>query len=400
MMVSFALVVFLLSLFALAYTYVGYPLCLWFLAKIFRRPIRKASYESSVTIIVVAYNAAAMIEAKIRTCLEQDYPSERISVLIVSDGSTDETCALIDSLKESRVRVLSFAERRGKAACLNDAVAACKDEVLVFTDVRQRLHPAVLRTLTGNLADSTVGAVSGQLLFEREGMTDVGESLDAYWRYEKLLRKKESEIASCVGVTGALYALRRALFVPIAGDTILDDVLIPMNAVYQGKRVIFENDAIAYDRPSSNMAQERVRKVRTLAGNFQLISRKPSLLFPGLNPIAFQFFSHKVTRLISPLMLLLAFASNAFLVNVHSVFAITFGLQVVCYVLAVLGQLFPALCKFLPVRILSAFVSLNGYVVLGLVEFAFNRQAHLWQHNQSASRGAGAHNADVNGISK
>ncbi len=383
-----ALAVFLASLALLAYTFVGYPLLLSLWARIAPRPVKRTPFDPSVAIVVVVHNGAGLMERKIASCLAQDYPAERLRVLIASDGSDDDTHEVVASFNPSRVSLLPFPTRRGKAACLNDAIATCDEDVIVLTDARQALHPLAVRRLIDNLADDTVGAVSGQLVFERDGITAFGEGIDAYWRYEKFLRRTEGRIHSSVGVTGAIYALRRSCFRAIPPETILDDVLIPMNVVAQGYRVLFEDEALAYDRPSRDAAQERVRKVRTLAGNFQLLASYPWLVAPWRNPIATQFISHKVMRLIAPLAMALALLTNAFLATDPAggvLWRLTFVAQLAAYALAVLGLLSSAANRIRLVKLASAFLSLNWFVVLGFVEFLSNRNAHLWQNHQQVA---------------
>lgn len=382
---TLAMVAFLTALLVVAYTFAGYPLLLAVWARLAPKPLQRAGHDPSVAIVVVVHNGAQLIERKIASCLGQEYPADRLRIVIASDGSDDGTNDIVGSFDPGRVRLLPFQTRRGKAACLNDAIASCDEEILVLTDARQALHPQAVRRLVDNFADPLVGAASGQLVFERDDITDFGEGMDAYWRYEKFLRRAESRIHSSVGVTGAIYALRRSCFRPIPADTILDDVLIPMNAVAQGRRVLFVDDAIAYDRPSRNLAQEKLRKVRTLAGNFQLLAAHPWLLAPWRNPIFFQFVSHKLMRLLAPVALLVAFVANAALAADPAggvPWRLTFAAQLAAYVLAVLGLLSPTANRNRLVKLASAFLSLNWFVILGFVEFVSNRDAHLWRNHQ------------------
>lgn len=373
-------VIFWISIGVLVYTYFGYPLLLWALAKVHPKPVRSgASYQPNVVIVVVCHNEQKRIVAKLETCLEQDYPADRLRVLIASDGSTDDTVALVNGYPDKRVRALDFSSRRGKAACLNDAVATCSEEVIVLMDSRQRLNPQAVSALVANLADETVGAVSGELVFVQDDLTPFAEGIDAYWRYEKFIRHHEALSGSVVGVTGALYAIRRQCFEPISPQTILDDVAIPMQAAMKGWRVVFEKRAIAYDQPSAASAQERVRKVRTLAGNFQLLTLLPGLLVPWRNPLFLRFVSHKVLRLVAPFAMVIALVSNLMLSAQSMVYAILLVLQLLFYVLALLPALWSGAARLLPVKIASAFLHLNTFVVLGLIEFLSNKEAHLWR---------------------
>ncbi len=377
--------IFWVSVALVAYTYAGYPLLLALWARGFSRPIRRATVTPKVTVVVIAHNEEHRIVAKIETILAQDYPATALRVLVASDGSTDGTLAAIEPWRGNRVGAIGWPDRRGKAACLNDAVAACSEDVIVFTDARQRLHPGAVRALVENFADERVGAVSGELVFETEDATEFGEGVDAYWRYEKAIRLRECFVDSTVGATGALYAIRRNLYRPIPANTVLDDVLIPMNVVLQGYRVAFEPRAVAYDRPARDAAQERVRKVRTLAGNFQLFATRPDFLLPWRNRIAFQFWSHKVLRLVCPWAMATALVASAALAPRSPLYTSALAMQLAFWGAALAGALFPAVRSLRPVRIAHAFLSLNWFAVLGLMEFLTNREAHLWRTRAAAS---------------
>jgi poly-beta-1,6-N-acetyl-D-glucosamine synthase len=362
----------------IAYTYAGYPLLLWCLSALHARPVARQPIEPEIVMVVVAYNEERRIAAKIETCLAQNYPAERLSVLVCSDGSTDGTVALVEGFGNPRVSALAFNSRRGKAACLNDAVAACRADVIVFTDARQRLHPDAVRELVANFADGQVGAVSGELVFVGDDDQPFEQGIGAYWRYEKFIRNHEARTGSAMGVTGALYALRRACFAPIPAATVLDDVAIPMVAVMAGWRVGFEARAIAYDRPSNRPSEEKVRKVRTLAGNFQLLSLYPRLLSPLGNPAWWRFMSHKVLRLAGPALLALALAANVALAFDSAGYRWFLALHLLGYGLVGAALLLPVLQRFKPIGLAVTFAHLNYFVVLGLISFLTNRQMQLW----------------------
>lgn len=365
------------------FTFAGYPLWLALWSRVRPRPTLSVSgYAPSVAIVIVAHNEAARLEQKLQTCLAQSYRAGRVSIVIASDGSTDETCAIAERYADRGVRVLAFSQRRGKAACLNDAVASCTEDVIFFNDARQKLDPEALVHLVERLSDPTVGAVSGELMFVKDEASGFGEGVDAYWRYEKFIRRTESLLGSVVGATGAIYAIKRRYFQPIPPQTILDDVLIPMQVVMQGQRVLFDGRALAFDKPSQHVAQERARKVRTLAGNFQLLRLRPSLLLPGRNPVLFEFLSHKVARLLAPLGLAAALGCSALLAPGSAFFAAVCALQVAGYALAVWGGATAAGQRSKLARIAHAFVTLNWFVVLGFVQFVSNRQSHLWTTSQ------------------
>lgn len=378
-------VLFWFSVGLVVYTYAGYPLMAALWARMMPRSVaRSAAYQPCVAVVVVVRNEATRIQAKIETVLAQDYPAGLLRLLIVSDGSTDATEQVIRACADPRVTLLAFASPRGKAACLNDAIANCTEDVLVLTDARQRLGHEAVRMLVENLADPAIGAASGELMFENEGASSFASGVGAYWRYEKFIRRSQAAIHSVPGVTGALYALRRSCFRPIAPSTVLDDVAIPMQVVMQGLRVVFDGRAIAYDQPSTQAAQERRRKVRTLAGNYQLVRLYPQLLLPWRNPILLQFASHKLLRLVAPWAMAAAFICNALLAPHSGFFTALLALQVIVYALPLLAWLWPRAGSFAPVKLATTFLALNLYAALALFEFLTNRNAHLWRSGPAA----------------
>jgi len=375
-------IVLVAALAVLAYTYVGYPALIWVLARCFPRAVHRGAYEPRVAVIIVSHNEAVRIVQKLDTCIALDYPKEKLRILVASDGSDDETNEMVIAYADRGVTLLAFSVRRGKAACLNDAVASCNDEIVLLTDARQRLDAYAIRYLIENFADPFVGAASGELVFETDGMTEFGEAVDAYWRYEKFIRQQESRFHSVVGVTGALYALRRECFREIPADTILDDVVIPMNVVMAGKRVVFENRARAFDMPSRDHRQEKLRKVRTIAGNYQLIVAHPEFFVPLRNSIFVQLVSHKVLRLVSPFCMALLLITNVVLAPRALFYQSLLAAQLLAYALPAIGVLWPSARRWKVVKLTTAFLMLNWFAVLGVVEFLRNRNSHLWELKQ------------------
>jgi cellulose synthase/poly-beta-1,6-N-acetylglucosamine synthase-like glycosyltransferase len=292
-----------------------------------------------VTIVIAAHNEVARIGAKIRNCLGLEYPADKLHLVISLDGPTDGTERAVESFRdEPRLRVVHSDKQRGKAAALNAALPLADGEVVVFADARQRLDEGAIRYLVADLADPSVGVAGGELLLAADDGAGA-EGVGLYWRYEKLLRRLESDIHSMLGASGALYAIRRELLSPIPEDTILDDMLIPLRAVLAGKRIVFEPRAQAFDK-ACHPAREYRRKVRTLAGNYQLLTQLPALLDPRRNPVFLQFVSHKLGRLVVPYFLVLLFASSAFLgLTRGGIYALTFWAQASVYLLALAGSL-------------------------------------------------------------
>jgi cellulose synthase/poly-beta-1,6-N-acetylglucosamine synthase-like glycosyltransferase len=298
-----------------AYVYLGYPLLLVAWSRLAGRPVARRRWEPTVSVVIAAHNERWTIAPKIDNCLHLDYPADKLEVVVSLDAPTDGTDRVARAARQQAgeaVRVIHGPRHQGKAAALNRAVEAAGGEVLVFCDARQRIEPGAVRELVAALSDPTVGAVTGELMLLDDDNGQAADGVGLYWRYEKSLRAMESRIHSTVGATGALYAVRRELYRPLPESAILDDVIVPMRAVLAGRRTVFEPRARAFDRVCPPELEFR-RKVRTLAGNFQLVALMPELVAPWRNPVFVQFVSHKLGRLLVPWFLLLLLASNLML---------------------------------------------------------------------------------------
>jgi len=288
------------SLALLLYTYAGYPILIAGLARLFPQKVaRDPTFEPAVSVLIPVHNAASFIQAKLQSLLDQDYPKDRLEILVYSDGSTDAGDDIVRVYAErhpGRVKLLRGEKRSGKPSALNRMRREATGEILILTDIRQPLSANAVRVLVSTLADRSVGCASGNLVLR--GATGAG----FYWNYENSIRKAEARFRSMVGVTGPLYAIRKADLPVVPVDTILDDMWIPMQLRLAGRRLVLCPDAIAYDQAFED-DREFGRKVRTLAGNYQIFVRLPRLLFPFTNPIWFETFSHKLLRLLCPWVL-------------------------------------------------------------------------------------------------
>lgn len=359
------------------YTYVGYPLLLAIVAKLARRRVRAAgAAPSSVSILLAAHNEEPVIVRRLKELTQILASFEgRGEVLVVSDGSTDRTVELASAFADASVRVISLEERVGKAAALSLAAEAATGEILVFADARQSWAPDALHLLLENFGDPRVGAVSGDLVVESAPGVLAGVGL--YWRYEKWLRRLESDVSSVVGVSGSISAVRRSLFAPIPAGTVLDDVYWPLGVVMRGFRVIHDFRAHAYDRLPAEVHNEFRRKVRTLSGNYQLLTRRSAALLPWRNPIWFQFLSHKIFRLFVPWALIGLLVLSAILTG--PLFQTLFWLQVAFYGAGLVGL--RDWSAFRP-RLASAaasFLVLNAAAFLALIVWTTGRSTRSWR---------------------
>ena len=328
---------FLLSVAFCAYTLFGYPLLLGLLARRRARPVRKAAWPATVSVILPVYNGEPWIAAKLESILALNYPRELMEILVVSDGSSDATGRIVGGFTDrARIEFLDVPQG-GKAAALNAALAIAGGEILFFTDVRQQLHPDSLANLIACFADPQVGVASGELVI-RDGAGLEEASVGLYWKYEKWIRKQLSSLDSVMGATGCIYAMRRELASPLPAGTLNDDMYLPLCAFFRGLRVILDGAALAFDCPTP-LASEFRRKVRTLAGVYQIVGFFPALLGPR-NRMWIHFFSHKLARLLMPWAMIAAAVASFGLPAPWKAWAI--GAQAAAYVLALLDACLPA----------------------------------------------------------
>jgi poly-beta-1,6-N-acetyl-D-glucosamine synthase len=370
--------VFWISLGAVAYSYLGYPLVLWVLSKLFPKPIAKAPLEPRISVVIAAHNEAETLPSKIKNLQHVDYPQDKMEIVISSDGSTDGTNELL--WQTPGIRVVVSELRQGKAAAINRAVEACSGEIVVFTDARQQIEPSAFRKLLRNFSDPNVGCVSGEL----ELPVSTGESgVGLYWRFEKAIRKLESSTGSVMGVTGAFYAARRQLIPALPVGLILDDVYGPLKVMEGGSRVVFEGEAIALDQPSFAHSIEFRRKVRTLMGNFELLSYFPRYSLP-FGAIGFRFFSHKLLRLAVPWLLIIAYISSAAL-SAATFYLCLFVLQSFFYVAGIVAVRTQTNVKLLKVP--GTFCLLNAAALVALLTFLrhSNNVGEVWRTTSSVA---------------
>lgn len=335
-MTGLAVILFLAGAGFALYIVAGYPLLLALLARWRPKPVRKQFSERTVTVLLAVYNGEKWIRAKLESVLHLDYPRARMHILVISDGSTDLTDSIVSQFQAQGVELLRVPHG-GKAAALNAGMARATGEILFFTDVRQRLEPDALRRLVACLGDPAVGGASGHIVFVESGgggEADVG----FYWRFEKWLRDKLTAVGSLLVATGCAYALRRELARPLPAAALIDDAYLPLAAIFQGYRFVFERQAIAHDYPT-HLEMEFQRKIRTLAGLYQLVGSYPRLL-NVFTPVGFHFFSYKLGRLLLPYALLLTAASSFWLPRGWAEPAI--GGQALLYGLAAVDHWIPA----------------------------------------------------------
>jgi cellulose synthase/poly-beta-1,6-N-acetylglucosamine synthase-like glycosyltransferase len=328
------------------YVYVGYPVLLWLLQAIFPSSSGKQPIEPSVSLLVAAYNEADVVAEKIHNSLALDYPSDKLEIIIASDGSKDATADIVRSLaaENKRVRLINFEKNRGKMHVLNDAIKELQSEIVAFSDASSMPAADSIRALVQHFGDAKVGAASGVYRLLQQDQAHMGSQEDLYWKYETFLKVQEAKLGAFTGAHGSLYAIRRELYPFPSPKTINDDFTIPMRILERGYHVAYEPEAVAYEE--AHHMEGFSRRVRITAGNIEQLREIKHLLWPPRPFVLFCLLSHKTGRLLVPLFMIAALLAN---IPLRAQFPYNWLLlaQLAFYALAVFGAIAPFTPKIL-----------------------------------------------------
>jgi cellulose synthase/poly-beta-1,6-N-acetylglucosamine synthase-like glycosyltransferase len=364
------------------YPYALYPLCVGLLRVLRPRPVRSAAITPRVTVVISAYNEARHIEATVRNKLDQDYPPQLLDVMVASDGSTDETDALLRALAHQDPRVSYFRQqpRNGKTAALNALVARAGGEIIVFADANSMFRPDTVRRLVAVFADPGVGYATGCMLYVDPQGSLVGDGCTAYMRYENALRALETVTGSIVGVDGGVDAVRRSLYQPMRADQ-LPDLVLPLSVVEQGRRVVFVPDAVLEEETLTTQGAEYRMRVRVALRAFWALRDKRALLNPLRYPLfGWQLLSHKLLRYMSFLPLAVAAVLNWLLVGHGWVYDALAALQCCAAGLALLAVCGPRRLRGVGLaRYSYYFLLLNWTSAVAFARFLRGEKQVLWQ---------------------
>ena len=302
------------SFLLILHVYLGYPLSLWILSKLGRqKPIHKAEdFEPEVTLMISCYNEIDVVEEKIENALALEYPSDKLKIVVISDGSDDGTDEVALSYADKGITLIRQEGRLGKTSAINMAMEQCETEITVFSDANAMYQPDAIRKLVRNFADASVGYVVGAALYTDGGENSAAASEDLYWKYEIGLKKMESDLHSVVGGDGAIYGIRRSLYIPLDQKDI-NDFVNPLQIIEQGYRGVFEEEAVCLEETAGDFSKEYRRKQRIVNRSFRGLMKVKAVL----NPFKFGFFSyevasHKLLRWLQPVFIVLfAFGSLA-----------------------------------------------------------------------------------------
>lgn len=324
------------SLGLLAYVYIGYPFVVAMLARLIGRPTSNAPCEPYVSVLIAAHNEEAVIGATVENKLRQQYPEGKLEVIVVSDGSTDKTDAIVGAYGE-RIRFLRQDPRAGKTAALNLAAAHARGDVLVFADANSMYGEMTVASLVSRFGDPRVGYVTGKLIYVNDDGSPIGDGCLAYIRYENIVRKSESELAGCIGVNGGVDAVRRELYEPMRADQ-QPDFVLPLSVAGLGYRVVYEPTATLMEYSLKGAKSEYRMRVRVILRALWALFDMRRLLNPfRYGMLSFQIVSHKVLRYTAFVPMMGMLVSSAVLAETSGIYAAILGLQLAAYFVGCIG---------------------------------------------------------------
>ena len=331
-----ARICFWLSIFVIIYPSIIYPSLVFLLGLVRPRTVKRCSWLPFVTVLIPAYNEAQHIAATIQNKLNQDYPRDRLEIIVISDGSTDGTDDIVREFSSQNVRLIRRERRQGKAAALNEAVRCARGEILVFSDANSLFAPDAIRRMMENFGDPEVGYVTGNLAYEVRSAGIAGRGCSAYIKYENALRTLETQVGSIIGVNGGVDAIRRELYSDVPRHLITDFVL-PLYVIGTKHRVVYDERVHASEVANTELGSEFRMRIRVGLRALQGITYMRRLCNPVNYPwAAFSLISHKLSRYFCFLFLLIAFLTNLMLVTSPG-YARLFIAQTLTYLLALIG---------------------------------------------------------------
>jgi poly-beta-1,6-N-acetyl-D-glucosamine synthase len=361
--------IFWLSAAYIVYTYVGYPalLALWRRGARVHEPDLESDYRPLVSVILTVRNEQDNVGPKLDDLLGQDYPADRMEIWVASDQSTDGTNDVVRAYeqRDPRVRLIAYEENIGKSVAINRTMPLVSGEVVICSDVRQRVDPDAVSKLVRHFADPQVGIAGAEMTLVNASGEASTECTGLYWRYERSVRKMESDLQLLAGVSGAFFAVRKSVFRDIPPGSYCEDVTLALYARQQGKQVRWEPGARVYEVMRDPYTEFR-RKVRTLVGNYQLLSQFWPLYLPWTGRLSFTLLSHKVCRLFIPLGLLALFAASLVLAATNPFYALALGGQLGFYLAGAAGMMRAARRRSRLVNACGAFCMLNWAALVAL----------------------------------
>ncbi len=372
--------IFWLSVAAIGYAYVGYPLLLLVLSRLRPKPVKSGHWTPTVTVIIAAYNEERDLAAKLENTLALDYPASHLEVIVTSDCSSDRTDEIARSFASRGVRLHRQEERHGKTAAQNAAVTKARGEIIVFSDATTHYRPDVLRLMVPAFADKTVGCVTGRVIYQDDKDSNVGAGTQSYWNYEFFLKKHESAVCSLIGVCGCMYAVRASAYIPLYNEA-CSDFIIATTMVEQGLRAVYVPEAVCTEEPNRQAKKELAARVRIISQTFADLWRNRTVLNPFRSGFyAVQLWSHKLMRYLVPVFLIAIFIASAFLATRNAFYAVVFVLQVAFYLAALVSWILERLgVTFSLLALPQYFVITNLASLIAVFKFLTGERYTRWE---------------------
>ena len=372
--------IFWLSVAAIGYAYVGYPLLLLLLSRIRPKPVKSGQWTPSVTVIIAAYNEERDLAAKLENTLALDYPSSQLEILVTSDCSSDRTDEIARSFASRGVRLHRQEERHGKTAAQNAAVTKARGEIILFSDATTHYRPDVLRLMVPAFADNSVGCVTGRVIYQDDKDSSVGTGTQSYWNYEFFLKRHESAVCSLIGVCGCMYAVRASAYVPLYNEA-CSDFIIATTMVEQGLRAVYVPEAVCTEEPNRQAKKELAARVRIISQTFADLWRNRSVLNPFRSGFyAVQLWSHKLMRYLVPVFLIAIFIASTLLARQNAFYAAMFVIQVAFYLAALVSWALERLgVTFSVLALPQYFVITNLASLIAFVKFLTGERYTRWE---------------------
>jgi cellulose synthase/poly-beta-1,6-N-acetylglucosamine synthase-like glycosyltransferase len=363
---------------------VFYPIIVWIISRLAKKPKTTENYEPKISVIISAYNEKKVIEQRIKNLLEQDYDLNKIEIIVGSDNSSDGTNEILLRLQNEipQLKVFIFNYRQGKAGVINQLVNKANNDILVFTDANTEFKKDAIKKLVRHFLNEEIGGVSGKLvLVDRKLNQRAAVEEKDYWEFETLIKTSEGRLGILIGANGGIFTIRKNLFekIPIE-KAVTDDFFISLNVIKKGFKLIYEPEAQAFEEISSDFQTEFKRKVRFAATNFQTISFFKSLLLNKNLILSYAFWSHKIIRWFLPVILIFILILNIYLFNQSKVLEYFFYFQILIYLSALLGYLLLKYKIRIPLLSLLTYFFLTNFALLqGFIRFLRKKHSVIWE---------------------
>lgn len=367
---------FWISIGLVAASYFGYPVIIAMLAGVFKKTHEKKDIEPYVTLVIPAHNEEKVITDKLNNAISLDYPPDKLEILLILDGCIDRTKEITEGFSDFRIKIIEQNPRKGKMAALNLAVPQAKGDIIIFTDANSLYENDAIRKLVRNFSDERIGCACGELKYQNKSL--VGEGEDLYWKYEKFIKTKESQLRSLLVVNGSIYAIRKKLFEPVE-DTLADDFVVPMVIAKKGYGLVYEPEAITLEKTAGSTKEGVNQKSRIIAQGLKASFAIGAVILSSGPLRLFQFIFHKFVRWFVPLFLVIIFVTNIFLAD-RAFYGAAFIAQLLFYLFALVGYLLEE--KNIKIKVLKVplyFCVVNLASAIGIFRFLTGGIKSTWE---------------------